>query len=282
MAPVSASDERARLDALATPLLARAATPYIALSGTANVVMQLSQPPVGYGVKDSQAPSALFADPARRRRTTVAYLAVAAKGTAAERAAFRRATNASHAAVRSAPGAQPAYSAFDPDLQLWVAACLYRGFEEASEAVWGPLAADREAFYQQGVVLGGMLQLPAAMWPADRGAFETYWRDALGHARIDDAVRAYLLRVIRLEYLGRRVPGPVLERRFLLVTGFLPPELRDQMRLAWSADDERRFRRLTGRAAAVIRRGPERLRGFPFDRALADVRRRMAADEPLF
>ncbi|MGA7148793.1 MAG: oxygenase MpaB family protein, partial [Microbacterium sp.] len=212
-----------QVDALPTPLLARAATPFVALSGAANVIMQLSWPEVGHGVKDSRVVGArLFDDPVRRSRTTVGYLAVAVHGTATERAAFRRATNASHAQVRSLPGEEPAYSAFDPTLQRWVGSCIYRGFEQASEAVWGPLGSDHDAFYAEGVVFGAMLQMPVDDWPAHRAAFDTYWDDGLARARIDDATRAYLMSVVRMEYLPRRIPGWLAQCRIWLTTGFLP------------------------------------------------------------
>lgn len=261
------------LDGLATPLLARAATPYLALNGTANVVMQLSRPEVGVGVRDSRVEGArLFDDPVRRQRTTIGYLAVAVHGTADERAAYRRRVNRSHAEVRSRPGERPAYSAFDPLLQRWVAACLYRGLEEASEAVHGPLGTDLGAFYAEGVVLGGLLQMPAELWPDDRGSFEDYWRSGLAAASIDAATRAYLMRVIRLEYLPRRVPRLVVDRRVWLTTGFLPPEVREEMHLAWSSRDEQRFARWTRRAAAAVRRLPERHRGRPFSSSIARQR----------
>ena len=177
------------LDDLDTTLLSQGASIFTALSGTANVVMQLSRPEIGYGVKDSVVTEgSLFGNPRRRRRTTVGLLAVAVLGTPAERAAYRNAVNGSHARVRSAPGEQPAYSAFDPDLQRWVGACIYKGFEESREYTFGPLqGAEREQFYRQGVIFGGMLQMPAEMWPPDREAFEDYWRAGLGRARIDAA-----------------------------------------------------------------------------------------------
>ena len=87
------------LDALDTTLLSQGASIFTALSGTANVVMQLSRPEIGYGVKDSRVvEGSLFGNPRRRRRTTVGLLAVAVLGTAAERAAYRTAVNRSHAA----------------------------------------------------------------------------------------------------------------------------------------------------------------------------------------
>ncbi len=215
----------------------------------------------------------LFDDHERRRRTTIGYLAVAVHGTAAERATYRRFVTTSHAAVRSLPGEEPAYSAFDPDLQLWVGSCLYVGFEQSFEAVHGPLGPDRAAFYAEGVVLGGLLQMPAARWPSDRAAFEASWRSGLAAARIDAATRAYLLRVIRLEYLSRRVPRAVVDLRLWSTTGFLPPELREEMHLPWTTRDERRFARWSR-----ARRDP----GAPPARAaprttLLDRRRRAAA-----
>jgi len=272
-----------QVDALPTPLLARAATPFVALSGAANVIMQLSWPEVGHGVKDSRVVGALlFDDPERRRRTTVGYLAVAVHGTPDERAAFRRATNASHAQVRSLPGESPPYSAFDPELQRWVGSCIYRGFEEASEAVWGPLGVDREAFYREGVVFGGMLQMPTDLWPADRAAFARLWDTGLARASIDDDTRRYLLSVVRLEYLSRRVPSWLAERRIWLTTGFLPEQLRDQMHLPWSVSEQARFERFTRRFATTIRRSPGPVREFPFNRAISGVRERLASGRDLF
>lgn len=271
------------LDDLDTSLLAQGASIFTALSGTANVVMQLSRPEVGYGVKDSPVlEGSLFGNPSRRRRTTVAFLAVAVLGSADERAAYRNAVNTSHARVRSAPGATPVYSAFDPELQRWVAACLYRGFEESREHAFGPLTgAERAEFYRQGVIFGAMLQMPPELWPPDREAFEAYWRAGLAQARIDPSVGAFLHRIIRLEYLGRRVPGPLLRLRAWLVTGYLPPELRTAMGLPWSARRQRRFDRFNRVVGRIVRRQSPERRTRLFRAALEDVRARRAAGEDL-
>ena len=272
------------LDSLDTTLLGQGASIFTALSGTANVVMQLSRPEVGYGVKDSKVTEgALFSSPRRRRRTTVGLLAVAVLGTADERAAYRTAVNASHARVRSEPGEQPAYSAFDPDLQRWVGACIYMGFEESREYTFGPLrGAEREEFYRQGVIFGGILQMPADLWPADRDAFEEYWQTGLARARIDDDVREYLLRVIRLEYLGRDIPAPVLRLRRWLVTGYLPAPLRDQMGLSWTPRQQRRFARFNRNLGRIVRRLPAERRQWPFTRSITDIRARLAEGRDLF
>jgi uncharacterized protein (DUF2236 family) len=276
--------ERAAIDAMDTSLLAQGATVFTALSGTANVIMQLSRPEIGYAVKDSVVTEGnLFTSPRRRQRTTVGFLAVAVLGTAEERAAFRRATNRSHARVRSEPGAEPAYRAFDPELQRWVAACIYRGFEESRELVHGPLhGPEREEFYRQGVIFGAMLQMPPELWPPDRSAFEEYWTAGLARTRIDDAMRDYLLRVVRLEYLGRPVPAVVVRARLWLATGYLPPELRAAMGLDWSPGRQRRFDRFNRALGRVVRLLPAGRQAWPFTRSIADVRLRLAEGRDLF
>ena len=89
------------------------------LSGPANVIMELSRPGVGYGVKDSRVESGR-ADrhPIKRARTTFTYLAVALSGSDTQKAAYRRAVNKSHAEVYSTPDSPVEYNAFDKDLQM--------------------------------------------------------------------------------------------------------------------------------------------------------------------
>lgn len=262
------------VDDLDTRLLAQGASIITALSGAANVVMQLSRPAIGYAVKDSVVTEGnLFTSPRRRSRTTLGFLAVAVLGDAAERAAFRRAVNGSHARV---PGA------FDHELQRWVAACIYRGFEESRELVHGPLAgAEREEFYRQGVVFGAMLQMPVGLWPPDRDAFEAYWRDGLAEASIDTTLRDYLLSVIRLEYLPRRVPRAVVRLRLWLATGYLPAELRQQLGLGWTPGQQRRFATFNRVVGAGVRRLPESRRAWPLTKGIGDVRARLAAQRDL-
>lgn len=265
----------ARYDDLDTSLLAQGASVFTALSGTANVIMQLSRPEIGYAVKDSVVTEGnLFTNPRRRQRTTVGFLAVAVLGTPEERAAFRREVNRSHARVPNA---------FDPELQRWVAACIYRGFEDSREHVHGPLCgAEREEFYRQGAIFGAMLQMPPELWPPDRDAFEDYWRTGLATTRIDGPMREYLLRIVRLEYLQRRIPRLVVRARLWLVTGYLPPELRNAMGLPWSPRQERRFAWFNRALGAVVRRLPASRRSWPFTRSLAGVRARLAAGEDVF
>jgi uncharacterized protein (DUF2236 family) len=244
------------------------------LAGTANVIMQLSWPEVGYGVIESKVESGqVTRHPLKRTRTTFTYLSVALLGTDDERRLYRQAVNGSHAQVRSGADSPVAYNAFDPELQMWVAACLYWGaMDVATRFGAGMDEEEAEEFYRSASTLGTTLQVRPDMWPADRQAFEEYWRRGLERVSIDPTVRRYLYDLATLRFM----PAPVrwLQGRSSLffTTGFLPPEFRAAMGLEWSARDQARFERVIGRIAAVSRRLPGSLRRFPFNWFLWDFR----------
>lgn len=247
------------------------------LGGTANIIMQLAQPGVGHGVVESTVDSGrLFLHPVKRTRTTLTYLAVVAIGTDEERRLYRHAVNTSHAQVRSTPTSPVSYNAFDQELQLWVAACLYRGFLDTHRMFVGRLNPDEdEALYQGCARLGTTLQLRPEQWPADRSAFEEYWSRELAKVSIDDTVREHLDLIVRLRYLPRPLSvlfGPV--HRFI-AAGYLPQPFREQMRLRWTARQQRRFDRMIRAIAITTRMLPRPVRRFPFNVVLWDMRRRI-------
>ena len=93
------------------------------LGGPANVIMQLAVPAVGYGVFESKVDSGnLFKVPIKRTRTTLAYLAVAAMGSAEDRRRYRQAVNRAHTRVRSDTDSpvEPKYRYFMLDFLLKV------------------------------------------------------------------------------------------------------------------------------------------------------------------
>jgi uncharacterized protein (DUF2236 family) len=257
------------------------------LAGPANVIMQLAQPGVGYGVMESRVESGrVDRHPIKRARTTFTYLAVATGGSAAQKAAFRQAVNRAHAQVYSTPDSPVQYNAFDVDLQLWVGACLYKGAVDIYGTFIGELDdADADRHYREGMVLATTLQVPAEMWPADRVAFDRYWQESLAKVHIDDAVRDYLYPIAAGRVRGVALPGPLqrlLDSVALLITaGFLPQRFRDEMRLPWDAAKQRRFDRLMAVLRTVNRMMPRFVRRFPFNVLLADVDRRIRTGRPL-
>ncbi|MBC2642649.1 MULTISPECIES: oxygenase MpaB family protein [unclassified Rhodococcus (in: high G+C Gram-positive bacteria)] len=253
------------------------------LAGAANVIMQLSHPAVGYGVVESRVESGqIFRHPIKRTRTTLTYLVVAARGTEEEKAQFREGVNRVHAKVNSGPDSPVQYNAFDPELQLWVAACIYHGFEDVHRAMHGELTAtESEYFYQQGATFGTTLQVPKEMWPENRAAFDEYWEKSLADVSIDDTIREYLLSVAKVEFMPAVVSRLFGRLNLFFTTGFLPPLFRDQMHLTWTDKDQRRFDRTMSTIGAVSRRIPVTLRELPYILLMRDLRRRMRTGKPL-
>jgi uncharacterized protein (DUF2236 family) len=220
--------------------------PAAVLLPAANVIMQLAVPGVGYGVLESPVDSgSVYKHPFKRARTTATYLAAATIGTAADRELIRKEVDRVHAQVRSRPSSPLSYNAFDPRLQLWVAACLYRYFVDTHEFLYGPLddeAAD--AVYRDARKLGTTLQVRADMWPADRIAFDEYWKRSLDKLRIDPPVRRHLRGVAALAFLPWPLNATVGRLNLFATTGFLPAEFRAHMGLDWTAAQQRRFEML--------------------------------------
>lgn len=257
------------------------------LAGPANVIMQLGRPGVGYGVKESRVEGGrIDRHPIKRARTTFTYLAVATRGNPEQQKAFRKAVTGAHAQVRSTEDSPVKYNALDPDLQLWVAACLYKGGVDIRRMFIGEMddeTADRH--YLDSRALGTMLQMRPEAWPADRAAFDTYWQDSLAKIHIDDTIREFLYPIAVGRMGSFRLPGPLQHLSedvvLLITTGFLPQRFRDEMKLSWDAGKQREFDRLM----AVFRLGytvaPSFVRNFPFNVLLHDVNFRMRTGRPL-
>lgn len=253
------------------------------LAGPANVIMQLARPGVGYGVVESKVDSGRTdLHPIKRARTTFTYLAVAARGTDIQKAAYRKAVNGSHAQVRSTAESPVKYNAFDRNLQLWVAACLYKGGVDAWHCLIGEMddkTADEH--YRAGMTLGTTLQVPPEMWPADRAAFEQYWNDALSQVHIDETVRRYLYNLISRSKLPRPLARPAGAVSVFLTTGFLPQRFRDEMQLPWDTNRQRIFDRVITTLSVLTALSPRVVREFPFNALLVDVDWRIRTGRPL-
>lgn len=275
---------RGLLQRLTRPALFEDGIPGIALlAGPANVIMQLGRPGVGYGVMESRVESGrIDRHPIKRARTTFTYLAVATRGNPEQQKAYRKAVTRAHQQVTSTADSPVKYNAFDPELQLWVASCIYRGFEDVHRALYGPIPDEYiDYFYRNGAKFGTTLQVKPDMWPADRDAFEEYWAEGLKKVHIDDRIREHLLSITQLEF----VPGPAAllfgRINLFFTAGFLPPLFRDQMRLAWSPRDQRRFDWILRTIGKVNKHVPVPVREAPYRLLLADMRWRIRTGRPL-
>lgn len=252
-------------------------------AGSANVALQmLGAPGVAYGVMESKVESGrVDRHPFKRGRTTMTYLAVAAFGTDEDRAAYREAVNGVHRHVRSTADSPVGYDAFDRELQLWVAACLYFGWADTYERLHGPLDDETaDALYQQLATLGTTLQVPREMWPEDRAAFDAYFRQRIADADIDEATADYVRMLIgfRMTPWWFRPAGVLLT---FMNTGYTPRALRAKLGLRWSRRHQLVFDRVNRLTGAVLRRLPRTVRLMPHNLYLRDLRRRVRSGRPL-
>jgi uncharacterized protein (DUF2236 family) len=260
-------------------------------TGGANVIMQLSRLPIGRGVALSEVHSGRVDEhPLKRLRTTTTFLAITMLGTEPERRWLRGEINRAHAQVRSAPGDDVPYNAFDRELQLWVAACLLWGaFDVYTRFNGGNPDPERtEVLYRYGQRLGTDLQVRPEQWPADFAAFQRYWDDGLAEIEMDDVTRAYLTTIADLAFLVAPL-GPLgaplrpLLRpvgRFMTL-GFLPEPFRRELGLPWSERQQRAHDRVFHRLFRLAGRLPGPLRSFPINAYLWDAKRRFRTGRPV-
>jgi uncharacterized protein (DUF2236 family) len=256
-------------------------------AGGANVIMQLSRLPIGHGVARSTVESGqVHRHPVKRLRTTTAFLVISLFGTPDERRLLRTEINRVHEHVHSQPGDPVVYDAFDPELQLWVAACLLQGALDIDARLHG--TGRPEVVYDHLKRFGTDLQVSDDLWPADLDGFERYWDEGVRQIEIDDLTRAYLTTIadgsFLLAPLGRwGRPLTVLLRpwnRFMTL-GFLPAPFRHELGLPWSDGQQRRHDRLFGALFTLARRSPRPIREFPLNLYLRDTRRRLRDGRPV-
>lgn len=237
------------------------------LGAGSTVFYQLAELGVGLGVAEH---STTLTRPVDRLRTTLTYVYVMILGTETERRTIARLVNKAHAPVRS-PGR---YTAYDRDLQLWVAATLAHNGIFIRERVWGPLSdADRLRLYRDAQIFGNALQVRPEQWPETLADFEAYWEERVGQLASEPAVREYCHQL-----LGYAAPwwlrwmSPLQQ---LLDRGNLDPRTREVLGFAWTAQDQRRYDLFWKVFPPVYRRVPRVLRQLPAHTLLWDMRRRM-------
>lgn len=243
---------------------------FLFLGAGATVLLQMAEPGVGHGVSDH---STVLSRPLDRLRTTMTYVYAVTLGTDEERRAIVRLTNKAHVPVQS-DGPVP-YNGFDPELQLWVAATLYKNGQNLYERFYGKMDdATADRIYQQSAVYGTALQVKPEMWPATRAEFDAYWERKLEELSVDDQVRTFIHKLLR----GGDSPliirlGMPLNR--FVTTGLLPQRLREQLYLSWTPRDQRLFDAFMTVVPPVYRLVPRPLRWLPARYYLWDMRRRL-------
>ncbi|MGO4255941.1 oxygenase MpaB family protein [Marmoricola sp. RAF53] len=238
------------------------------LLGAGSAVMnQLALYGVGKGVAEH---SNTLDRPLDRLRTTLTYVYVMTLGTDEERRTVARLVNRAHRPVRGKD-----YTAFDPYLQLWVAATLAQNGEFIYEKTFGPMdEATRERSYQECRIFGTALQVGEDMWPATRADFTAYWERMQGELSPDPQVQAYAAALLST----RGAPlllRPSIALQNLLTRGNLEPRVREVLALRWSRRDQRAYDAFWAFFRAVYPRVPRPLRTLHARLVMRGMRKRL-------
>jgi uncharacterized protein (DUF2236 family) len=230
--------------------------PALLLGGGRALLMQLAHPGVAAGVAEH---SDFRERPLRRLLRTLELTLALTFGTREEALAAARQINAVHRRVRGA-----GYAATDPRLLLWVHATLIDSALVTYEAFVRPLAAaERETYYQEAKLLGELLGLRVATYPADVRAFEAFLAAMLAGDELVVDGRARELAEAVLRPPLRRVPAPAFRPVEAVTAGLLPERLRHAYGLPWGRLDRIAYGAARRGVPALNRVLPRRLRQMP-------------------
>src|SRR5918998_6763631 len=163
-------------------------------------------------------------------------------GSRAEADRATRRVRAMHGRVRGElarpagrfPAGTP-FAADDPALLLWVLATLVDSALVFYDRYVASLSqAEREAYWQDYRVIGGLFGLKDDEMPADIVAFDAYMDDMLSGSDlfVTSAARELALQIVMRPPVGI-AKRPVLELVNFITVGLLPVGLRRQFGLSW-------------------------------------------------
>jgi uncharacterized protein (DUF2236 family) len=211
----------------------------LALYGARALLMQATHPVAFAGFF---AHTGSMDEPYERLNRTAQVMDTIAFGTRADADRATRRVRAMHRRVRGelsqASGRFPAgtpYAADDPELLLWILACLVdSGLFVYERYVRGLSRDEREAYWQDQRVVGRLFGLPMKHSPRSIEAFDEYMRGMLtgGDLHVGEEARELGKQIV----LHPPVPlaaRPLLELANFHVVGSLPRALRRQYRLGW-------------------------------------------------
>ncbi len=239
----------------------------VAASGPRALFMQAAHPVVFEGFF---AHTAALDRPYERLRRTAQVMDTIAFGSRTEADRATRRVRAIHRRVRGEltqpagrfPAGTP-FAADDPELLLWVLATLVDSALVVYEHYVRPLStAEREAYWQDYRVIGGLFGLEDHEMPPGIRDFDAYVHDMLtgGDLFVTSAARELALQIVMRPPVGL-TKRPILEAVNFVTVGLLPSQLRRQYGLSW---DPLRALMLRGGAEyakrVLVPLAPQRLR----------------------
>lgn len=260
-----------------TTFAAIASEALVLAGGARALLLQIAHPAIGRGVVEH---SDFEQRVMGRFHATMTFVYASAFGTDAEYAAVRRQVNRAHVPVRAAQtGAEPAYNAFDPHLQLWVAATLFQTMMDVYQRVFGAFSdAEKEQVYREFVTINRFLQIPPEAWPETEADFEAYWNASIRELRVTDATRRVAGQILYPKNVPLWLRATLPDAR-LVTAGLLPPSIRQQFGMHWEERSRRRFERRMRWTKRVYPKLPARLRHGPREGYLRRLRAVLRAED---
>jgi uncharacterized protein (DUF2236 family) len=239
--------------------------PALLLGGGRALLMQIAHPGVAAGVAEH---SDFRRRPVGRMLRTLELTLNLTFGVREQTLAAARQINGVHRRVRGA-----GYSARDPRLLLWVHATLIDSALLTYQEFVGPLSsAEREAYYQEAKLVGGLLGIANAAYPPTLAGFEAYLESMLDGDELSVDGRARELAAAVLRPPLRGVPGLVYTPGRAVTAGLLPMRLRRAYRLPWGRGERFVYGALRRGVVGLNRVLPSHLRRVPPARRAATLR----------
>jgi uncharacterized protein (DUF2236 family) len=198
----------------------------VTMGGVRALLMHSAHPLVVAGARQT---SMYARDPWRRLERTLRQTFTVVFGTEAEALAASKRIDDVHGAIKGIdPVTGLPYDARDPELLLWVHACLIQSFLLFERLTVGRLEdAGREAFHQEQMAAVELLRLPRERIPPTVAALDAYVEEVVagGVLRLTDGART-------VAGLVRDPPDGVPRRWLWRIVSFLafatlPPALRE-------------------------------------------------------
>ena len=211
----------------------------VALGGGRTLLMQAAHPVAFAGFF---AHTGALDEPYERLNRTAQVMDTIAFGPAAKAERATRRVRAMHRRVRGVlaepvgrfPAGTP-YAADDPELLLWVLACLADSSLLAYERYVARLSdGEHEAYWQDYRVIGGLFGLADGDMPDDYAAFRAYMDEMVGGdaLHVSPQVRELAVQIVMRPPVPLQA-RPLLELFNFVTVGLLPGNLRRQFGFSW-------------------------------------------------
>lgn len=160
----------------------------------------------------------------------------------------------------------PGYEANDPANLLWVHATLCDTALRCYTTLVEPLSADdEETYYQEMTRVAEVFGVARSDQPATLADFRAYVDETVATMDVTAVGRDLAAFILDPQLpFGLHVPfKPILGVQRLFTLGTIPASIREQLGVAWTAHDQRRFELAERRVQTVFRSAPRALRTSP-------------------